>query len=86
MGRQTKKRRFECKVDGHMKFWEAQVITLEMNDGAMYVVQRKWGRIGTEGQQQTKEFGTMYDAEDEMYRLIRQKTGNRDYIEVPTVD
>lgn len=61
-------RRFEF-VDGKSaKFWEVLVIDKK--------VEVKFGKIGTNGQNQTKEFGTKEDAVKQAEKLIREKLKN----------
>ncbi|MCB9686452.1 MAG: WGR domain-containing protein [Alphaproteobacteria bacterium] len=60
-------RRFEL-VDGKSsKFWEIEL------DGASFTV--RYGRIGTNGQSQTKDFPTAAKASAEHDKLIKEKTG-----------
>lgn len=61
-------RRFEF-VDGKSaKFWEVLVIDKK--------VEVKFGKIGTNGQNQIKEFGTKEDAVKQAEKLIREKLKN----------
>jgi len=64
---------WECTVDGHSKFWAAQIIEEKKNDKTIYRLVRKWGVIGTEGQTMEQDFEDMYDAERALDRLIWDK-------------
>lgn len=68
-------RRFELVAGSSAKFWEVAV------DAAS--VQVRYGRIGTNGQSQTKEFSTAAGAQAEGDRLVREKVG-KGYVEVGT--
>jgi predicted DNA-binding WGR domain protein len=59
------KRRFEYTDDTSNKFWEIEV------KGKEVVV--RWGRIGTNGQAQTKEFADAVTADNHAAKLIAQK-------------
>jgi predicted DNA-binding WGR domain protein len=59
-------RRLEFIGDGSAKFWEAST-----SAKAMTV---RWGKIGTAGQHQTKEFATPAVALAEMHKLVAEKT------------
>lgn len=66
-------RRFEL-VDGKSsKFWEIEQVGTELNIS--------WGRIGTNGQQQTKSFDTDAKATVALGKLVTEKTG-KGYAEV----
>lgn len=71
----TIRRRFECVQGSSSKFWE---ICLE---GAQFSV--SFGRIGTEGQAQTKTFGSEAKARVEHDKLVREKVA-KGYKEVST--
>ena len=60
-------RRFELVEGKSSKFWEVET------DGKTLTV--RFGRIGTNGQTQTKEFADAAAAEKERDRLIKEKTG-----------
>jgi predicted DNA-binding WGR domain protein len=72
---------WECVVDGHSKFWAAQIIEetqpiIENNKEVIYKkykLVRKWGAIGTEGQTMEQDFEDMYDAERALDKLIWDK-------------
>jgi predicted DNA-binding WGR domain protein len=70
---------WECKDNGHSKFWAAQIIEKEQiySDGARvvrgYVLVRKWGTINTKGQIMEQEFNNIYEAERTLDTLIREK-------------
>ena len=59
-------RRFEFSEDGSSKFWE---ITL---DGSSHTV--RYGRIGTDGQEKTKDFDDEDAAKQDHDKLIAEKT------------
>jgi len=56
------------------KFWETEVRVSERG----YCLYRRWGRIGTVGQDMRMQFHDRLFAEDELSRLVRQKF-NRGY-------
>ena len=58
-------RRFEFVEGSSSKFWEAAV------EGASLTV--RWGRIGTDGQTQTKSFPTEAKAQTEHDKLVKEK-------------
>ncbi len=57
--------RLELTEDGSSKFWQISV------SGASYTA--TWGRIGTPGQSQTKNFGNEWEAKSERNRLVEEK-------------
>ena len=59
--------RYTCVEDGSSKFWEGSV------EGSVLTI--KFGRIGTDGQAKDKDMGSPENAERELARLIREKTG-----------
>jgi predicted DNA-binding WGR domain protein len=66
-------RRFEFSEGSSSKFWEIDV------QGPQFVV--RYGKLGTNGQAQTKDFGTDAKATAEADKLIREKTA-KGYAEV----
>jgi predicted DNA-binding WGR domain protein len=66
-------RRLEYEGGGSAKFWESEV-----RDSELVV---RFGRLGTDGQQNTKVFPDAAAAAKEQVRLIREKTG-KGYVEV----
>jgi len=73
---------WECTIDGHSKFWAAQIFKKEEPVmGAMghttnrveYILERKWGAIGTEGQKMEQAYSSEYEAERVLETLIRDK-------------
>jgi DNA ligase-1 len=66
-------RRFEYVGGGSDKFWAVEV------DGASVVV--RFGRNGTSGQMQVKDFADAAAAQKQADKLIREKTG-KGYVEV----
>lgn len=66
-------RRFELVAGGSSKFWEVAV------EGATLTV--RYGRIGTQGQTQSKVFADATRAAAERDKLVREKTG-KGYAEV----
>lgn len=68
-------RRFEFTDDKSAKYWE-----IEQSDTNLNV---RWGRIGTAGQSQTKNFADSAKASAGMLKLITEKTG-KGYVELTT--
>lgn len=66
-------RRFEFKQGSSYKFWEIEV------EGNSYTA--RYGKVGTEGQTQTKKFASADKAAAEAEKKIREKVG-KGYIEV----
>ncbi|WP_259208197.1 WGR domain-containing protein [Stenotrophomonas sp. BIGb0135] len=60
-------RRFELVEGTASKFWEVE------QDGSDLNV--RWGRIGTQGQSQTKSFADAAKAASALTRLVNEKTG-----------
>jgi predicted DNA-binding WGR domain protein len=60
-------RRFENTEDGASKFWQISV------DGSSHTV--RYGKIGTDGQEKTKQFDDEDAAQADADRLIAEKTG-----------
>ena len=58
--------RYEYAADGSSKFWDIEL------DGSSLVL--RWGRIGTQGQSQRKEFASRALAERELEHLVAEKT------------
>lgn len=67
MGNSSATRRFEYKEEKSSKFWEIQV------EGNGFTV--RYGKIGTDGQTQAKEFSDAATAEKQAQKLIAEKTG-----------
>jgi len=65
-------RYLECRQDGSSKFWTVTV------DGQHYTV--RFGKIGTTGQTQVKEFETPARAQAEVAKMVREKLA-KGYIE-----
>ncbi len=65
-------RRFECVEGGSSKFWEVEQADSKLNI--------RWGRIGTAGQSQTKEFTDAAKALTALNKLVNEKTG-KGYVE-----
>jgi predicted DNA-binding WGR domain protein len=81
---------WECTIDGHSKFWAGQIFEKETEVmGAMghttkkieYILERKWGMIGTEGQRMEQIYNNRYDAEKALELLIRDKE-NKGYLPI----
>jgi len=81
---------WECTVDGHSKFWAGQIFerkapvmgaTGHTTDRIEYVLERKWGMIGTEGQRMEQTYTNRYEAEKALEVLIRDKE-NKGYIPI----
>lgn len=66
-------RRFEYKDEKSSKFWQ-----IGQEGGVLTLL---WGRIGTKGQSQNKEFADAAQALAAMNKLIKEKTG-KGYLEV----
>ena len=72
---------WECMEDGHSKFWAATIQsvarTTNVNnkevDKTSYIILRRWGLIGTEGQKMEQEFEDRYEAEKALDKLIWEK-------------
>ncbi|HAI45732.1 MAG TPA: hypothetical protein DCM50_03350, partial [Stenotrophomonas sp.] len=60
-------RRFELVEGTASKFWEVE------QDGSDLNV--RWGRIGTQGQSQTKSFADAAKAASALTKLVNEKTG-----------
>lgn len=60
---------WECKENSHYKFWAAQII----KEDNRYILIRKWGKIGTEGQSMEQYFDTYEEAEKVLNDLIWRK-------------
>lgn len=60
-------RRFEFTDDKSAKFWEIEQADTDLNI--------RWGRIGTAGQSQTKNFSDAGKAAAAMQKLVSEKTG-----------
>lgn len=58
-------RRFEFEDDKSSKFWEISL------DGSSFTV--RFGRIGTDGQEQTKDFASDEQAQKEYEKLVQEK-------------
>ena len=67
MNNQSAAQRFEYKDEKSAKFWEIRV------DGNRFSV--RYGKIGTEGQTQVKEFDDAAVAEKQAQKLIAEKVG-----------
>lgn len=65
-------RRFEFSEGASNKFWEIE------QDGSDLVI--RWGRIGTQGQSQTKNFADAAKAASALDKLVSEKTG-KGYVE-----
>jgi len=81
---------WECTIDGHSKFWAGQIFEKETEVmGAMghttkkieYILERKWGMIGTEGQRMEQTYNDRYKAEKALETLIRDKE-NKGYLPI----
>ncbi|WP_137938275.1 WGR and DUF4132 domain-containing protein [Chitinivorax sp. B] len=66
-------RRFECIEGNSNKFWEIELVQSEL--------QIRYGKIGTQGQSQTKSFADEAKATTAMNKLVTEKTG-KGYVEV----
>ena len=60
---------WECKDNGHSKFWAAHIIKRDN----MFTLVRKWGRIGNNPQTMDQEFNTYSEAENILDDLIQEK-------------
>jgi len=68
---------WECKINGHNKFWAAHII----EETGQYRLVRKWGKIGTKGQSMEQIFYVRSEAEDALRKLIWEKE-NKGYAPV----
>src|SRR5688572_27460570 len=59
--------RYELVEGTSSKFWEIEI--------AGTSVTSRWGRIGTAGQEKTKDFASLEKAQAEHDALVREKTG-----------
>ncbi|WP_447889054.1 DUF4132 domain-containing protein [Serratia fonticola] len=66
-------RHFEFKDDKSNKFWQ-----IEQSDSDLNL---RWGKIGTQGQNQTKNFDNEAKAMATMAKLVKEKTG-KGYVEI----
>jgi predicted DNA-binding WGR domain protein len=66
-------RHFEFKDDKSNKFWQIEQSDSELN--------LRWGKIGTQGQSQTKSFDNEAKASAAMTKLVKEKTG-KGYVEI----
>jgi predicted DNA-binding WGR domain protein len=71
---------WECTIDGHSKFWAAHIMEgFEQDPNSLtnvqkrYILVRKWGLIGTEGQTMQQAYEDLYEAERVLDTLIRDK-------------
>lgn len=72
---------WEHTKNGHNKFWAATIqeesLTVGVNNGSLnkkiFVVIRRWGAIGTEGQSLRQEFNTKSEAQEMLNKLIWDK-------------
>jgi len=60
---------WECKDNGHSKFWASQIV----KKGNIFILVRKWGRIGNNPQTMEQEFNTYSKAENILDDLIQEK-------------
>ena len=60
---------WECKDNGHSKFWASHIIKRDN----MFILVRKWGRIGNKPQTMDQEFTTYSEAENALGDLICEK-------------
>ena len=66
-------RRFEFSSGSSNKFW-----AIDLAGGSFDV---RWGRVGTDGQRQTKRFASAQRAKTEAEKLVRQKLA-KGYVEI----
>ena len=60
---------WECKDNGHNKFWAAHII----KKGKLFLLIRKWGAIGNNSQTLEQPFSVFWKAEEVLDDLIREK-------------
>jgi len=60
---------WECKDNGHNKFWASHIIKKDN----VFILVRKWGRIGNNPQTMEQEFLTYSEAENTLDDLICEK-------------
>jgi predicted DNA-binding WGR domain protein len=75
-------KRYINQSDGHNKFWEVYVI--ERPDGSA-TMRRRWGKIGTVGQESSEQFPTYRSAHQQAAKLVQQKR-EHGYIEDDPTD
>jgi len=66
---------WECKVNGHNKFWAAHII---LEKDGKYTLVRKWGKIGTTPQTMEQVFVNKWTADEALRKLIWEKE-QKDY-------
>ena len=69
---------WECKINGHDKFWAAKItqeaLTVSGSGNIIkYILTRKWGAIGTNGQMMEQEFDDEFEANSALSKLIQEK-------------
>ena len=65
---------WENKSEEHNKFWAANIQEEKDEKGmTVYRLTRRWGLIGTNGQRMEQVFGTQYEAETALDKLIWDK-------------
>jgi len=77
-------RRFQCTTEGHNKFWNIAKFHRTRLGGAFFCFQTRWGRIGTSGTTNEREFFSALERDVEYYKLIRQKQA-KGYREVVSI-
>ena len=53
----------------HLKFWQAEIREKE----GKIILWRKWGKIGTLGQEMTEEYPTKTEAQNKLNELVQEK-------------
>lgn len=59
-------------MDGHNKFWTAQVVETEHGGG---LLQKTWGKIGTKGQSMEVQYASIAEATNVQNKQIEEKLG-----------
>jgi predicted DNA-binding WGR domain protein len=86
---------WECTVDGHSKFWAGQIFEREVAiydamghlikntdlNRTEYVLERKWGMIGTSGQRMEQIYSNRDEAERAL-ELLRKDKENKGYLPI----
>ena len=73
--------RLENQSDGHSKFYELAVhvpvqVPVQTDSREEYETRATWGRIGNEGQSQSKCRGSWHNCRQTMNELLREKQGH----------
>ena len=72
---------WENTDNGHQKFWAATIkeekrdirVGSGIKEKMFYVLVRKWGKIGTSGQNMEQLFNSRFEAQQMLVKLIKEK-------------